>query len=245
MTGLELAAAWLGIAVLGAVLALDDTALAQTWLSQPLPAALLTGLVLGEPGVALVPGFFMQMLVLGNLPVGTTATLDCTGATVGVVGGVLVAGWTPGTAAGPVLTWFGAAAWPVGLMLLLMVIASQLGGRLVVLERRSHLAWKLMVYRELRDGDLGEIDRLHQRALVVCALRGAAVSLLLAVVISLTWQPLLALMPGWSRQTLALAPSLSVLLALGGMSDRMGHRRAAPWLLASLAVGLALGRFVT
>ena len=40
---------WTGlglVAVLGGLLALDETALAQTWFSQPLPAALLTGLVL-------------------------------------------------------------------------------------------------------------------------------------------------------------------------------------------------------
>lgn len=236
MTGTELALAWLGLGVLGAVLAVDETAFAQTWLSQPLPAALLTGLVLGEPTAALIPGVFMQLLVLGNLPVGMAGSQDASSATVGVVGGALVAGWAPAPAAGLV-------DWPVGLMLVLMALASWAGGKLVALERRSHLAWKLASYRELRDGDFAEVDRLHRRALRVCALRGAGASLLLALLVSLGWAPLVSAMPAPAQRVLGLAPWLVLPLVLGAMSDRMGHRRSAPWLLTALAIGLALGRW--
>jgi mannose/fructose/N-acetylgalactosamine-specific phosphotransferase system component IIC len=236
VTGAELALAWLGLGVLGAVLAVDETAFAQTWLSQPLPAALLTGLVLGEPAAALVPGVFMQFLVLGNLPVGMAGSQDASSATVGVVGGALVAGWTPASAAG----LFG---WPLGLMLVLMALASWAAGKLVTVERHSHLAWKLASYRELRDGDFTVVDRLHRRALRVCALRGAGVSLLLALLVSLGWAPLVSAMPAPAQRILGLAPWLVLPLVLGAMSDRMGHRRAAPWLLTALAIGLALGRW--
>jgi len=234
VTGMELALAWLGLAALGAVLALDDTAFAQTWLSQPLPAALLAGLVVGEPASALVPGVLMQLLVLGNLPVGMASSQDASSATVGVVGGALIAGWSPGLAVGT----FG---WQLGLVLVIMAAASAAGGRLVTLERRSHLAWKLAVYRELRDGDFVVVDRLHRRALRTCALRGAGASLLIAVLVGLGWPYLVASMPAAGQRLLALAPWLVLPLALGAMSDRMGHRRAAPWLLGALAVGLLLG----
>jgi mannose/fructose/N-acetylgalactosamine-specific phosphotransferase system component IIC len=235
--GAELALAWLGLGVLGAVLAVDETSFAQTWLSQPLPAALLTGLVLGEPAAALVPGVFMQLLVLGNLPVGMAGSQDASSATVGVVGGALVAGWTPAPSVG-------LFDWPVGLMLVLMALASWGGGRLVTLERRSHLAWKLASYRELRDGDFTVVDRLHRRALRVCALRGAGASLLVAVLVSLGWAPLVSAMPMPVQRILGLAPWLVLPLVLGAVSDRMGHRRAVPWLVTSLAVGLALGRWL-
>lgn len=234
MSGAELTLAWLGLAVLGAVLAVDETAFAQTWLSQPLPAALLAGLVVGEPAAALAPGVLMQLLVLGNLPVGMASSQDASSATVGVVGGALIAGWSPDLATGT----FG---WQLGLMLVAMAAASAAGGRLVTLERRSHLAWKLAAYRELRDGDFGVVDRLHRRALRACALRGAGASLLFAVLVGLGWPAVVAAMPDAGQKVLALAPWLVLPLAVGAMSDRMGHRRAAPWLLGTLAVGLLLG----
>ena len=93
VTGFDLWLGWFGLSLLGGLLALDETAFAQTWLAQPLPAALAAGLVLGDPVAALLPGVLMQLLVLANLPVGGTASLDATSATVGVVGGTLLAGW--------------------------------------------------------------------------------------------------------------------------------------------------------
>ncbi|MEZ4387702.1 MAG: PTS sugar transporter subunit IIC [Candidatus Krumholzibacteriia bacterium] len=241
MTGLELAVTWIGVALVGAVLALDETALAQTWLAQPLPAALCTGLVAGDPAAALVPGFFMQLLVLGNLPVGAASTLDATSATIGVVGGVLVAGAGPALGASPLAVWQAGAGWQIGLMLVIMAVASHLGGHLVRLERRSHLAWKLAVYRQLRDGDFQVVDMLQRRALGVCALRGAAVTLLVAVLVGMLWPVGSAAIPEAARRVLALAPLLTVPLAVGGLSDRVGHRRAAPWLVGSLVLGLGLG----
>ena len=48
------------LALLAGCLALDETALAQTWLSQPLPAAILAGLVCGEPMAGLALGLPLQ-----------------------------------------------------------------------------------------------------------------------------------------------------------------------------------------
>ena len=56
----------LGLGLLGGVLVLDDTALAQTWFSQPLPAAVLAGAVLGDPLSGLALGLPIQLIMAVN-----------------------------------------------------------------------------------------------------------------------------------------------------------------------------------
>ncbi len=241
MSGLELWTAFGGVAFIGALLALDETSLAQTWLSQPLPAALLTGLVVGEPAAALVPGFFMQLIVLGNLPVGAAATLDSTGATVGVVAGVVIGGWCPPEGASPLVAFSGEAAWPIGLQMVLMALLSLAGGRLIRLQRQAHLAWKLAAYRRIRDGDFSMVDRLHRKALVVAAARGGAVSLLIAAVVAIAWSWSSDAMPAAGREILARVPLLVVPMAVASLSERFGHPRAVPVLVVAAGLGLAAG----
>jgi len=235
--GLELWLVWAGVSVVGAVLALDDTGLAQTWFSQPLPAALLVGLVAGDPAAAMVPGMCMQLMVLGNLPVGAATTLDATSATVGVVGGALVAGFSLPTSSSLLSVWSQDTGAQVGLMLVLMALVSHGAGHLVSLQRRNHLVWKLAVYREIRDGRFAVVGGLHRRALALTAARGAAVSLLVAVLVAMAWRPLLTALPARLLEILALAPLLTVPLAVGSLSERHGHRRAAPVLLVTVALG--------
>lgn len=243
MTGLELALIWGGVAVLGGLLALDETSLAQTWFSQPLPAALLAGLVVGDPAAALVPGFFMQLVVLGNLPVGSASTLDATSATIGVTAGVLIAGWQP-AAPTPLAVWTAPTGAEVGLQLIAMALLSLAGGRLIRLERRTHLAWKLAVYRQLRDGDFTVVDRLHRRSLGVAMGRGAAVTLLMAALVAMSWNLIVrAISPVW-QAALALVPAVAVLLAAATVSERFGHRRAWPLLTGATVLGALSGRWL-
>jgi mannose/fructose/N-acetylgalactosamine-specific phosphotransferase system component IIC len=241
MSGLELWLAWGGVALVGALLALDETSLAQTWLSQPLPAALLAGLVVGEPAAALVPGFFMQLIVLGNLPVGAASTLDATSATVGVVAGALIGGWNPPEGGSPLVAFSGEAAWPVGLQMVLMALASLAGGRLIRLQRQAHLAWKLAAYRRIRDGDFTMVDRLHRKALVVAAARGGAMSLLIAAVVAIGWSWSGDAVPAAGREILARLPLVAVPLAVATLSERFGHPRAVPVLVVTVGLGLAAG----
>jgi mannose/fructose/N-acetylgalactosamine-specific phosphotransferase system component IIC len=235
---------WFGVAGLGAALSLDETSLAQTWFSQPLPAALLAGLLVGDPAAALLPGFFMQLVVLGNLPVGEASTVDASSATVGVVAGVLIAGWNPGAAISPLAAWSSPVGWQVGLMLLTMALAGHVGGRLVRQQRRTHLAWKLASYRQIRDGDFDVVVRLHRKALAMAAARGAAVTLLWAVLVAFAWPLVAAAMPEFLRQALQLVPPLTVPLALATMSERFGHPRAVPLLAVSVALGFLVGRWL-
>jgi mannose/fructose/N-acetylgalactosamine-specific phosphotransferase system component IIC len=231
--------AWIGLAGLGAWLALDDTSVGQTWFSQPLPAAVLTGLVLGEPGALLLPGLLLQLVVMGNLPVGASFRLDEAGATVGVLAGSLVAGWQPPSRVFSAAAWSGPAAEQLGWLVTLTVTASLLGGWLVHVERQRRLSWMLDGYRSVRDGDLARLEGLHRRSLVVTALRGTLVTLIWALVAAWLWElggPARLAAP--LRGALELLPLLVPALAVGSVAERFGPRRAWPLVSAGAAVGL-------
>jgi len=231
---------WCEVALLGALLAMDENSFVQTWLSQPLPAAVLAGLVLGEPAAGLLPGALMQLVVIGNLPVGASFRLDPASAAVGVTAGAVLAGWRAPVDLLARSTWSGGPAAELGALLVLFAAASVAGGRLVRLERLARLGWMLDGYRSVRDGDLARLERLHARCLVTTALRGAALALSIAVVVSLVWDPGLALLsPRW-RGALALVPLAVPGLAVGTLLDRFGYRRS----LALVGIGAAVGFLV-
>ncbi len=56
------------LGLLAACLAVDDVSWAQTWFSQPLVAALLTGFFCGNPLTGLAIGLPLQLVLAGNLP---------------------------------------------------------------------------------------------------------------------------------------------------------------------------------
>lgn len=213
--------------LLGALLALDDTAFAQTWFSQPLPAALLTGAVLGDPAAGLALGLPLQLVLAGNLPVGQSFTGDATTATVAVTGAAVLGGVEFGTAA--------AALPAAGWLLPAVALLSFAGQHVVKLERRGNTAWMLQGHRTLRDGDLARIGRLHLRCLAVTAARGAAATAAALLLVQLLWLPLLPYLPPRVLVACGLLPVLVPALALGALLEQYGPRRAAPW----LAVGLA------
>lgn len=214
--------AWALVGMLAAVLALDDTAFAQTWLSLPAPAGLLAGLVLGEPLVGLAVGVLCQCVMLGNLPVGVSVALDPVTAVVGVTAGAVFADWAP---AG-LLAAGGAARW--GWLLVACCLASLAGHVAVAGERRLHLLWMQEGARTLRDGKVVRVERLHARCLLVTAARGALLAILWAAVTALAWLPLFDLLPSAVLTALALLPLAAPGLAIGTIIERFGYRAAAP-----------------
>ncbi len=233
---------WTALAVLGAWLAADENSLAQTWFSQPLPAALLAGLICGDPAAAVLPGVLMQLVVLGNLPVGGSFSLDPSSAAVGTAGGAVLAGWRP--MADPLATasWTGATAEAIGGLVAMFVVASLLAGRLVRLERQVRMRWMLDGYRSVRDGDVTRLERLHGRCLAVTVARGAVVTLALAVVIAAAAPLVPERLPATVREPLGLLPLMAPGLAVSSLIARFGPRRAWPLVLAGAAAGLLLVR---
>jgi len=235
---------WPLLAAAGALLALDDTSLAQTWLSQPLPAALLGGLLVGEPAAGLLPGVLVQLAVVGNMPVGASFRLDQSSAALGLVAGAVLGGWAAPARPLGAAAWTGPAAAGVGLLVVAIVLASLLGGRLVHLEWRARLGWMLDGYRSVRDGELGRLERLQARCLAVTAARGAVLTVAWTMLARAAWAAGPAAWPSpWPhpwQQTLALVPWLVPALAVGTMLERFGPRRSLPWVGGAALVGLAL-----
>ena len=223
------------LALLAGGLALDETALAQTWLSQPLPAALLAGAVAGEPGLGLAVGLPLQLALTMNLPVGQTITGDASGAAIAVVGAAAMArapiAWPGGPDEASLAGWLvlGAAA------------VSLAGHPLVQAERRLHLVWMLQGHRTLRDGNLGRIDALHGRCLLAGFARGALFAAAAIVVVAGLWLPLHAILPPVARAAAAWVPVVAAALGLGVVAERYGAARNWRWVAAGLACGWAAG----
>lgn len=225
--------AWL--ALLAGCLALDETALAQTWLSQPLPAALLAGLVAGEPSLGVALGLPLQLALTMNLPVGQTVTGDAAGAAVATVGAAALAG------ANPAWPGAGADAALAGWLLLGAALVSLAGHPLVQAERRLHLVWMLQGHRTLRDGRLGRIEAIQGRCLAVGFLRGAVFAAVALLAVAGIWLPLLDVLPGGLRAAMAWLPWLATALGLGAVAERYGVARHWRWVAGGVALGFAAG----
>jgi len=229
-----------GLGALSVLLSLEDTSLAQTWLSQPLPAGILAGLVCGDPQTGLAIGLPFQLVTIGNLPVGQVTSGEQVGAVVAAVGGTVASGnrllwpFPPEPGAAGLLGW----------VLLGTVLLSLAGHWAVRGERRVHFLWMLAGGRSLREGNLGRFERIHGLCLGITALRGLLLALCWLGVMILLWIPLYAWLPGRLVRALAYLPLLTPPLAVGLMLDRYGFRSGWGWVLAGLAAAFLAVRLL-
>jgi len=224
------------LALLGAALALDETAFAQTWFSQPLPAAILAGLVCGDPVTGLALGLPAQLVSLGNLPIGQTLVGERTSPVVAAVGAAALAGHRL-----PVLFQggSGAEAGRLGWLLLAVVGVSLLGRWVIRAERQLHFRWMTAGLRSLRDGRLERLERAQRLCLAATALRGAAGALLWLGVFRLAWLPAFERLPTATKAALAVLPLLTGPLAVAALLELYGTRSGLRWLGIGLAAGAA------
>ncbi|MDY0109196.1 MAG: PTS sugar transporter subunit IIC [Candidatus Krumholzibacteria bacterium] len=242
--GLESVLWWAGLALLGALVALDEHSLVQSWFSQPLPAAVLAGAMAGQPQAGLATGLLLQLAVIGNLPVGASYRLDTGSAAVGMTAGAVLAGWSAPAALLARSTWTAPASWQLGWLLVCMAVASLLGGVLVQGEQRAHLRWMLSGYRSVRDGDLRRLEQLHGRCLWLTGLRGAVLTLVWTLVSLWLWPVAAAGLPESARAGLAWLPLLVPALAAGTLLERFGYRPGWPLVAASAVTGFVVVRFL-
>ena len=227
------------VAVLGGWLVLDDTAWAQTWISQPLPAGLLAGLAAGDPLTGLAVGLPLQLVLVGNIPVGQSFVGDPTVAVVGAVSAAVLSGHNLRSAL--VTGEFGLPL--LGWLILGAALLSVAGHTVVQAERRAHVPWMLEGHRTLRDGDLSRITRLHRRCLAVTFLRGAVGAVLATLILARLWIPLLAHLPERIHDASGILAVLLPGLGLGTAVERYGLVRSLPWFGLGLAVALVTVRW--
>lgn len=235
-----LALPWLPVALLALltmVLSLDETALAQTWLSQPLPAGLLAGALCGDAATGLAVGLPFQLVTLANLPVGQTFTGEKVAAVVAGVGGAVLTGH-----ALPQLARLApeAAAGALGWTLVAVCLFSLAGHKIVQIERSTHFLWMLEGHRTLWDGRTERLERLQARCLAATALRGLVLCLLWLTLMVGFWLPLYALLPARLVRALALLPLLAPPLAVAALGDLYGWRNAWRWIAGGLTVAALL-----
>jgi mannose/fructose/N-acetylgalactosamine-specific phosphotransferase system component IIC len=234
---------WLSFLILALVaglLALDDTAFAQTWIGQPLPAAILTGYLCSDPLTGLAIGLPLQLVLAGNLPVGQTFTGDPTSATVAAVGGTVLSG----TSLAPVPTGDPTGSWSLlGWVLLGAGLLSLLGHQLIQAERRSNGLMMMRGHISLRDGRLWRIEKLHLRCLLITFGRGFGSGFLFVIFILKVWLPLFEFLPAVVQAALGTLPLLLPGLGLGTMIDRYGFKSSWPWVGLGLVAMFLVARF--
>jgi len=227
------------VALLGAWLSLDETALGQTWLAQPLPAATMTAWLLGDPAVGMLIGLPFQFVTLGNLPVGQTFLGDKASPVVGVVAAAVVTGFLEEALGGELLQT-GPGAGRVGWLLILVALGSLASHSLVRLERTWHVHWGTRTLRLLRPGGTRPLDRVQMSSLLVTGMRGAVTSVVMFGLTMLIWQPGYGDLPDRMRLGLGLLPWLTPAIGLGALVELFGSRAGIRWLLSSFLLTLFL-----
>ncbi|HWR97529.1 MAG TPA: PTS sugar transporter subunit IIC [Candidatus Methanoperedens sp.] len=211
--------------LLGA-LALDQTAVAQVLLSQPLVGGAVLGWAAGDPAAGLLAGAYFQFLCLTDLPVGASVPPDSALAGLIGVAAFLALGHQPGWNDQALLGLLTAGFLPLAL-----------GGRALDLHvRRWNRLWGVLAERLLGRG----FFRLAQFA----ALGGGALFFLRAFLLS---GVVLLGVAAWGgaglAQATAAAPAFSLLarcVPLAGLAALVTQRRRTG-LPAALAAGVAAG----
>jgi len=225
------------LGLLAGLLALDDTALAQTWFSQPLPAALLAGFFCGDPVTGLAIGLPLQMVLVVNLPVGQSFTGDPAVALVAVVGATVLSG---NQLVVPLVDSASRQLGFTGWMILAASLLSAAGHFLIQAERRAHTLWMLEGHKTLRDGNLGRMAQLQARCLASTFLRGSLFGVVFLLLLLRLWIPAYEILPIRLQQTLGVLPWLLPGLGLGTLVDRYGTRKGWIWALGGMGVALLL-----
>jgi len=217
---------WLIVAGLGAVAAVDTAAFFQGMFNQPLVICTLAGAALGLPYEGAFFGGLLQLLWMGDLPVGNRLRPDIGPAAAGTAGGVLIA-----INAGFIDLGVG------GLMVVLVTLPiAYLAGYLVRVQRdrRGRLARRART--AVAAHHPGRLRWILLEGILQSAVRGAVVTLaaagLVRLILELPWlSPLANQVPPYAL----LAGMIGI--GLGGMLGLFRNRELLLWIGGGLLCG--------
>lgn len=214
------------LAVLGGLLALDQTSLGQFMLARPLVSASLAGWILGDPAAGLAAGALLEILFLPSFPVGGARFPE--GGPAGVVAAVAaVEGADAATGAGLALgvglgaVWSVAGGWSVTLLrrvnerLVLAPGGGPVGARRVVAGHVSALACDFVRGVILTAVGIAAARLLSPLASGAWPLDTGDTVLVLAVVGGLSVGGLVAALDGWRRRRGVLLGGLALGAVVG------------------------------
>lgn len=214
--------------VVGA-LGLDQVAVGQLLLSQPLVGGTILGWSAGDPGAGLLAGAFFQFLCLTDLPVGASIPPDT--ALAGLLG--VATFLSLGSAGG----WSDQSL--LGLIAVGFLPASQVARALDVRVRRANRFWVQLTERFLKSGRYRLAQAAAVGGVLLFFLRAFLLALALLVVIGL-WAG-----AGLDRAA-AAAPAFDLCaraVPLLGLAALVIQRRRTGW-VSALTLGLAAGVLV-
>lgn len=210
---------WAAVGIWGGLVGLDATSFAQTMISRPLIAAIITGAIAGRPAEGLLLGAILELFALVILPVGAARYPESGTAAVAATAAYL--------SATPLLS-------PAVLLLavLFALLWEHVGGASVVLVRRFNEGFVHLN----TDGEPSDraLERRHGIAVLVDFVRASAVTLAGIAVGTLALRGLTQL---WSLDAVVAPAILSIGIAcmVGAALPLFGGLRAQ-----KLAFGLGL-----
>lgn len=215
---------WLAVSVLGGLVGVDATSVAQTMISRPIIAATLTGVLLGRPAEGLLLGSILELFALVILPVGAARYPESSTASVAAVAAYASA--APAFSASVAL-----------LATLFALLWEGVGGASVVYARRFNERFVDITGAT----DPGRtLERKHRLAVLVDFARAALVTLAGAIVGSLALRVLAGL---WSLDA-KVAPailSIGICCMIGASLPLFGGLRAQK---LAFGIGLTLGLLI-
>lgn len=146
------------VALVGALISLDRTALLQIMVSQPIVAGPLVGFVLGDPVTGLTIGCIMELFWIGAMPIGSSVPPNETAAAVIAASACIIAHGVLG--ATPVLS--------IPLMILSILVSMPLsivGQRVDIFVRNYNRKFALNADGLIGAGNLAHIERENLKGL--------------------------------------------------------------------------------
>ena len=222
---------WIPLSLLLALLSLDVSAVGQFMVSRPIVVGPLVGLVSGHPGLGLVMGALIELIWIGEVPVGAHLPMDLcmlSGISVAFAGELVGRGGNPEAA----------TTYALGITLPLALVSTE--AELVL--RKFHVRWVHFAQRMALTGHLKTFEWVNLAVVLELFLKGFLMAALGLAVAHLSANFFFMLPPtllkGLHDATLWLLP------ALGGAAviDLVLEKRMALTLMVSLAsiLGLAL-----
>jgi PTS system mannose-specific IIC component len=222
---------WIPIALLLGLLSLDATAAGQFMFSRPITVGALVGLLTGSPELGLQIGALVELIWIGEVPVGSHLPADLL--VLSGVSTVLAAELVKGGA--PLES---AVTFAIGTVIPLAVAST----RLEVFLRRLHVRWVHFAQRMAGSGHFTAFDWVNGFVLLGLFLKGtltAAAALFLAHLAGGAFQAL----PARAVEGLYYAHWLLLALGCSAAIDLMVEKKTSPFLVLSIATALTAAFF--